>query len=129
MVDSRRWTFNPSPDGVGDQGAGRLLAQKARVDMPEPDLSAASAHKDEGGRQFKAGDIAAADAEYHSALDALGGPVELAWPAVESLALLCRSNRAMCLLQARAPPPPPPCCPVAPPPPPTSARLHAAAGS
>jgi hypothetical protein len=94
--------------------------------MPQPDLSASTAHKERGTELFKAGDSEAAESEcaahshsqrapsdatpsddcagcccrgrYAAAIAALG-PSELAWPAAETLALTCHSNRAMCCLK------------------------------
>lgn len=63
-----------------------------------PDLTLSAGLKDEGGALFKAGDVAAADEKYSAALEALSA-ADMRWPDADAHALLCHSNRAMCLLK------------------------------
>lgn len=67
-----------------------------------PDVSLASALKDEGGALFKQGDAAAADAKYEAAIEGLSAH-DMTWPQAEALALICYSNRAMCQLKLHRP--------------------------
>ena len=67
-----------------------------------PDVSLASALKDEGGSLFKQGDVACADAKYEAAVDGLSEQ-DMTWPHAEALALVCYSNRAMCQLKMHHP--------------------------
>jgi hypothetical protein len=79
--------------------ARRATAAVGRLQL---DLAPAEAKKAQGARLFKLGDWTGADDAYAEAIAAL--PADAGnWPAAESLLIVLRANRAMCLLKAGHP--------------------------